>query len=115
MIYDLELDLKTSKIIQERLASVSFARDLYSALCNVGWLPIYKESDEDAVAAILKHGDNLIYTSSWRYAGGVVADLRNKYYPVEEIYLDYYAGGNEGIVTTEISEVMKTLGWKPKY
>jgi hypothetical protein len=71
------------------------------------------------------------WTASWRAAGGIVAELRNK----GEDYMDYYCSGmkgglsydtkdddkyfednkyvSEGEVTDEIAEDLNKLGWMP--
>jgi hypothetical protein len=80
-----------------------FANELYCACCNVIWV----------------HEDNSTWTCSWRYAGGMVADLRNERKgPIStqsyEDYLDYYCMGKEGVVSDRVLEALATLGWRPE-
>lgn len=79
----------------EKFADIKYAKNMYSALCNMRW----------------KHRKTQhIYDCSWRYAGGLVAGLRCE----GEDYLDFYCGGNEGIIDKEIYNDLCELGWKPK-
>ncbi len=48
-----------------------------------------------------------IYSCSWRYAGGMIADLRG----LGEDYMDFYCSGGEGLVDPEIEEDLYKLGW----
>jgi len=52
---------------------------------------------------------NWIYSCSWRYASGLVADIRD----VDEDYLNFYCNGKEGIIDEEFAKDMEKLGWKP--
>jgi len=80
----------------------SFARRLYASLCNQTWV---KTID----------GKEVEFSSSWRYAGGSVANLRNTLNKnQEEDYLDFYLSGAEGCVCAEVEEKLNFLGWKLK-
>ena len=68
--------------------------ELYCSLCNTQWQSVV-------------HSD-LIYSCSWRYAGGLIANIRG----VSEDYLDYYCSGCEGTVAEWVEEEMNKLGWK---
>ena len=70
----------------------NFAVNVYCALCNIQWKKI---------------GTDEIYNCSWRYAGGLIANIRNK----EESYLHFYCSGNEGIVIEKINKIFNRLGW----
>lgn len=69
-----------------------FAVDMYRALCNMRWK---------------KAGTKEVYSCSWRYAGGLIAEIRN----VGENYLHFYCSGEEGDVTKEINKIFNSLGW----
>ncbi len=69
--------------------------ELYGALCNIVWWK--KERPETRWAC------------SWRYAGGLAADLCGQ----GEDYLDYYCSGNEQMVGVRIREILGTAGWEP--
>lgn len=75
----------------ERIQDESVARAAYAALCNVDW----------------QHEDGSRYSCSWRYAGGLVADMRG----LGEDYLDFYCSGNEGHVRDDIAEALAAYGW----
>ena len=113
--YDLEQDMKTSAMILEKVKDDRYAQNLYAALCNMQWqkvevLPVLKEE---------------LWHCSWRYAGGIVAELQGK-----GDYLEWYCSGiyggdwgdgkdeiegyvPESTVTEEIAADLKTLGWIP--
>ena len=87
---NLEKDLLKVDWIAEKCQDDKYAVDLYGALCNNRFFKNDKE-----------------WTCSWRYAGELVADLRNK----NENYMDFYCSGNEGEVTSEITHDLLNLGW----
>ena len=73
---------------------VVFAKDVYRALCNMRWR---------------KKWSFRKYSCSWRYAGGLVARLRDK----GEDYIHFYCSGHEGSVRQEIKKSFNKLGWVP--
>lgn len=88
--YNLEDDLHNSQKIKHFVKKRENALRLYSALCNVDW---YK--------------NNVMWACSWRTAGAIVAELRNK----NECYLDYYCRGDEGEIHPDVQEILFELGW----
>ena len=125
MKYDLVEDIRNcSKIMAKiRAEDRRYAQNLYAAWCNMQWCkrdtwPILAEE---------------YWSASWRSAGGIVADLRNK----GEDYMDYYCSGmrggisydpndpaeedyfektgyqSEGVVSEEIANDLDELGWFP--
>jgi hypothetical protein len=74
-------------------ADDAFADELYCALCNTDW----------------QHDDGTEWSGSWRYAAGLMAELRE----LGECYLDFYcsASGGEGTVTERVEVAMADLGW----
>ena len=107
---NMEYDLRsTDWILAKVRASEKYAQNLYSAMCN-------NEFQRRDVMPILK---NETWHCSWRYAGGIVADMRE-----EGDYIDWYCSGindgaaafsngyvAEGVVTPEIEEDLVELGW----
>lgn len=122
-VNNLEYDLLTTDWILEKVrASDSYAQNLYAALCNMQWRkremwPELKEQN---------------WSCSWRYAGGIVADMQQK-----GDYIDWYCSGMGGMsgydedsetyeqwrartgyvpesfITEEIERDLNTLGWTP--
>lgn len=106
---NMEYDLRSAKwICDKAAASNSYAQNLYAAMCNMQFqklevMPILKEEK---------------WSCSWRHAGGIVADMLE----VGD-YIEWYCSGShvtnenghvcEGVVTDEISNDLKTLGWVP--
>lgn len=114
---NLEYDLLTTEWILEKVrASENYAQNLYAAMCNNSFqkldvMPILKEER---------------WSCSWRYAGGIIADMRE-----EGDYIDWYCSGiggkgqdmggsyddskehfvPESAVTDEIRSDLKKLGW----
>jgi hypothetical protein len=88
--------------------SDDYAQNLYAALCNNS----FQKQD---VWLILK---DAYWSCTWRYAGGVVADLQNK----GGDYMDWYCSGigyktdnnfvGEGNVSDEIAADLALLGWR---
>ena len=111
---NLEYDLRSTKWICDRAKSTkTYAQNLYAAMCNQDW-------QRNDVWPLLK-GET--WSCSWRYAGGIIADMRE-----EGDYIDWYCSGiqgepdedwvdlghvPEGTVTDEIREDLFKLGWLP--
>lgn len=120
---NLEYDLRTTDwILEKARANDAYAQNIYAALCNMRWCkrdmwPVLAEQ----------------YCSySWRYAGGIVADMLQ-----QGDYIDWYCSGMgglnqeydsketaeewskrtgyvpEGVVTEEIEQDFSKLGWFP--
>lgn len=82
------------KSIQTSLQDLNFATDVYRALCNMQWKRS-GTSDE-------------IYSCTWRYAGGLIAKIRDK----GENYMDFYCSGGEGTVTEVVEKLFNSWGWE---
>lgn len=125
---NMEYDLRsTDWILQKVRSSRSYAQNLYAAMCN-------NDFQKLDVIPILT---NKTWSCSWRYAGGIVADMKQ-----EGDYIDWYCSGirdvsleldddqyqalskseqehylitknyvSESVVTDEIREDLKRLGW----
>lgn len=106
--HDLERDLHRSPVIIEKVKDDCYAQNLYAAMCNMRWQraemwPVLKDE---------------LWSCSWRYSGGIVAELRG-----EGDYLSWYCSGigaeetpgfvSEGRVTDEIRADLNSLGWHP--
>jgi hypothetical protein len=115
---NLEWDLRsTDWILEKARTSDSYAQNIYAALCNNDFVkrdlwPILKDQR---------------WSCSWRYAGGIVADMLGK-----GDYIDWYMSGMggvsdynvdpvewaaktgyvpEGNITKEIEDDLFKLGW----
>jgi hypothetical protein len=110
---NMEYDLLTTDWILEKVrTSDSYAQNLYAAMCNNGFIKL-------DVIPILKQDE---WGASWRYAGGIIADMRQ-----EGDYIDWYCSGirggmsydeelkadlvPEGCITDEIRNDLRRLGW----
>lgn len=109
---NMEYDLRSTKWICDKAkASKPYAQNLYAAMCNMQFMKL-------DTMPILK---NQRWSASWRHAGGIVADMLEK-----GDYIDWYCSGinpsydeadaipgfvPEGVVTDEIREDLKKLGW----
>lgn len=101
--FNLEYDLRSSEeLLNKARHSKVYCQNLYAALCNNRFF----------------YGDKE-WTCSWRYAGGIVADMIQK-----GDYIDWYCSGigwsdpyntsgyvGEGFVTDEIRLDLAKLGW----
>ena len=114
---NLEYDLRsTDWMVAKVRASEAYAQNLYAAMCN-------NDFQRLDVMPILK---NETWSCSWRYAGGIVADMCGS-----GDYIDWYCSGirndgyqddllqkypndyvSESIVTDEIREDLLKLGWQ---
>jgi len=111
---NLEYDLRSTRWICDRTKSTkTYAQNLYAALCNQEW-------QRNDVWPRLK---DKRWSCSWRYAGGIVAHMRE-----EGDYIDWYCSGiqgepdeawidlghvTEGTVTDQIRKDLFRLGWLP--
>jgi hypothetical protein len=110
---NLEWDLRTSvKMVGCVRDSEIYAQNLYAAMCN-------REFQRNDTWPRLT---DQVWSCSWRYAGGIVADMRG-----EGDYMDWYCSGirggasydddipaglvDEGVVTDEIRADLFDLGW----
>jgi len=80
--------------LTDKMQNNDYAKTFYSAICNMRWQNIKDPKN--------------IYSCTWRYAGGMVAEIRS----LGEYYLDFYCSGKEGIVTKEIENDLNGIGWK---
>jgi hypothetical protein len=108
---NMEWDLVNADwLIAKVRASDSYAQNLYAAMCN-------REFIRNEVWQQLRGEPR--WHCSWRYAGGIIADLRE-----QGDYVDWYCSGirqedgseqdhsvSEGTVTDEIREDLLKLGW----
>jgi len=107
---NLEYDLRITEWICNKVkASNVYAQNLYAAMCNMQFIKL-------DVMPILK---DQRWSCSWRHSGGIIADMQEK-----GDYIDWYCSGiqndeevktsnyvPEGVVTDEIREDLKRLGW----
>lgn len=102
---NMEYDLRSTEWILKKVQeSDTYAQNLYAAMCNNDFI-------KNEVWPILK---DETWGCSWRYAGGIIADMRQT-----GDYIDWYCSGSykgegyvaESIVTDEIYEDLKKLGW----
>lgn len=115
-INNLEYDLRTTDWLAAKAKDNKlYAQNLYAALCN-------NDFQKQDVWPIMT---NKVWSCSWRYAGGVVADILE-----EGDYMDWYCSGireeeletnidkdgrmyrAEGDVSDEIREDLEKLGWQ---
>ena len=90
---NLERDLLRSARIRGLAEDRGYAVKIYQALCNNRWL------DKD----FPQYG----WSCSCRYAGGVVAGLRDK----GEEYIDFYLSHPEGVIDDNVRAEFFALGW----
>lgn len=96
----LEKDLHSSPTIKEKVRDEAYAQKLYHSLCNTRWLR------NEFLPVLRQHQDKDFWSCSWRYAGGIIANLRE-----EGCYMDWYCTGNEGMIDPEVAADLKELGW----
>lgn len=112
---NLEHDLRTTDWILTKVrASDRYAQNLYAAMCN-------NDFQKLAVMPILT---DQTWSCSWRYAGGIIAHMRES-----GDYIDWYCSGrlsdggpgsiyitngyvSESVVTPEIRRDLESLGWR---
>ena len=86
---NMEHDLRsTDWILAKARDSEAYAQNLYAAMCN-------NDFQRNDVWPLLK---NQTWSASWRYAGGIIADMRG-----EGDYMDWYCSGIQGGATDDMS------------
>jgi hypothetical protein len=111
---NMEYDLRTCELMLNKVrSSDTYAQNLYAAICN-------RQFQKLDVMPVLKDER---WSASWRSAGGIIANMRE-----EGDYIDWYCSGigdglgngdttgvkgyvSESVVTDEIREDLKQLGW----
>jgi hypothetical protein len=84
---NMEYDMRTADwMVAKVRASEAYAQNLYAAMCN-------RDFQRNDVWPVLK---NETWGASWRYAGGIVADMRG-----EGDYMDWYCSGIQGEISAE--------------
>jgi hypothetical protein len=109
----MEHDMASSRAIIKLLEDSDTAAQFYSALCNVEWVRISKIPEDEQIIDALMGVDRSEWSCSWRYAGGLIAQIRTLNYNLHEDYMDFYCCGNEGHVSELVREALAELGWKP--
>lgn len=112
--YDLSHEMCYDAIVVAYLENDDIARQFYAALCNMRWKKIVNIPEDQQIIDKLMGVDPNIWSCTWRYSGGVIADIRNANYNKEEDYMDYYCSGNEGAVSDIVKECFKRMGWEPE-
>jgi hypothetical protein len=118
----MEYDLLTTPWILEKVrSSDSYAQNLYAAMCNMQFVR------KEMFPFLRQDPDKDLWSASWRYAGGIIADMRQ-----QGDYIDWYCSGirndgyqddldtitpgqyvSEGVITEEIEADLLRLGWIP--
>ncbi len=124
---NMEYDLLTTDWILEKVRTrESYAQNLYAAMCNMRFVR------KELFPYLRQDPDRDLWSASWRYSGGIIADMRQ-----EGDYIDWYCSGMgglnqefdaketneewqnrtgyvpEGVVTEEIEADLFKLGWIP--
>ena len=117
-VNNMEYDLLTTDWILEKVRTTdSYAQNLYAAICNNDFIKM------EVIPILRQNPDKDYWSASWRYAGGIIADMRQ-----EGDYIDWYCSGigdglgngdatgvkgyvPEGCITDEIRSDLQRLGW----
>ena len=82
-INNMEYDLLTNDWILEKVrADDAYAQNLYAAMCNNDFIKM------EVVPILRQDPDKDFWSASWRYAGGIIADMQQK-----GDYIDWYCSG----------------------
>jgi hypothetical protein len=115
--FNLGADIANDDTIVALLADGDVALQFYASLCNMRWESISRLPDDDKMIERLKGVNSEIWSCSWRYAGGIIADIRNEHYNTGESYISFYCSFTtafaEGTVTELVRKHFERIGWKP--
>jgi hypothetical protein len=112
-------------------ADKEFAQGVYRSLCNIDW--IHEPTAPKNWKEVLKHPGSdpdrskeehkrlwdeycerikgWTYSCTWRYAGGLVAEIRNEDNRDSMAYCNWYCSGGEGLVYEDFEKHMAQHGW----
>jgi len=108
-------DLKENAYACRKIAeSELFAQHVYAAMCNQQY---YQHGVDQTTTDA--------WSFTWRYAGEVIADIRNTHLhekensDIREDYLHWYCSGmgfldgavDEGVVTDDVRKLFAEMGW----
>jgi hypothetical protein len=124
-VNNMEYDLLTTDWILEKVRTTdSYAQNLYAAICNNDFIKM------EVIPILRQDPDRDFWSASWRYSGGIIADMRQ-----QGDYIDWYCSGMgglnrefegeetneqwrartkyvpEGCITDEIRNDLQRLGW----
>lgn len=120
---NMEWDLLTTDWILKKVrTNDAYAQNLYAAMCNMRFVR------KELFPYLRQDPDKDLWSCSWRYAGGIIADMQQK-----GDYIDWYCSGirdvsydeeinklwdgrsyvSEGVITEEIEADLLRLGWIP--
>jgi hypothetical protein len=106
--WNMERDLRTTWWLVEKVQGKEiYAQNLYAALCNNEFAP------KDLWGLL----QNIRWSCTWRYAGGIIADIRG-----EGDYMNWYCSGSwksdyddcfheEGFIAPEVKSDIDRIGW----
>jgi hypothetical protein len=122
-VNNMEYDLLTTEWILDKVRNCdSYAQNLYASICNNDFIRM------EIIPMLRQNPDKDYWSASWRYAGGIIADMQQK-----GDYIDWYCSGirngyddeesgklwderkyvPEGCITDEIRNDLQRLGWVP--
>lgn len=113
MDVNLEQDMKNSAEVIALVADEEVANDFYRALCNMRWKKAPGIPDDELIIEKLKGSEVGVWSCSWRYAGGIIADIRNEHHGKSEDYMNFYCAGNESLITDTVRKCFGDMGWEP--
>lgn len=112
-------------IVEKWIHDENFATEIYQSLTNsvvivdIDKLPMDDNERTEIFKYILEHDNALDVSTTFRTAGGIVADLRNEIMGTNEEYLDWYCSGPECYLSSRVAEIydeynIKWSEWKDK-
>jgi len=119
LFYDM---LLKHPIVTANISDETFCTEIYQSLTNsnvivdLEMLPMTEEQREDIFERLLEFGNNqLDVSTSFRGAGGLVAELRNDLIGTSENYMDWYCSGPECYLSPRIEEIYDeyNIKWSP--
>lgn len=110
---DLEEDIQNDEKIIGLCADIEVAKQFYAAMCNVHWKKEKVLAEDELLVERLKGTEHQWWLCTWRAAGGIIAGVRFLSIGAMEDYMDFYCGGNEGVVTELVRENLGRIGWTP--
>lgn len=106
-------EMEKDAIVIRYLRDSYIAQEFYRALCNMRWRKTNHLPDDEKIIDKLKGIHSDVWHCSWRASGGIIADIRNVNYNLQEDYMNYYCIGAEGEVSDTVRECFERMGWEP--
>ena len=115
---DVERDILANPEFCALMRDEDFCTELWGAFANITWQKMYDSRlpvEEQIQQKLTMDGTARHWHASFRAMGGVIADIRNTLYNVDEDYMTWYCRGETmyGYVSNQVRAALLAINWIP--